>query len=133
LSQAECFLSSKLYRLENTKLFLNNQNNELKTFTYVFSIAIICTSALAQINFLKLEESQKKLTTMVDDLKINSDESQNKLTLKVDDLKVRYDVAGYTLIGTGFIFAGAGNIVKILEYFDKKLGSKRVIFKLTYV
>jgi hypothetical protein len=62
-----------------------------------------------------------QVRTDVNVLKIDT----NMMKTELNDLKFRFDAFG---IGGAFslaIFAGSGNIVKVLEYFDKQKNSSR--------
>jgi hypothetical protein len=66
------------------------------------------------VSVLKTDTNMMK--TELNDLKIDT----NMMKTELNDLKFRFDAFG---IGGAFslaIFAGSGNIVKVLEYFDSK-------------
>jgi outer membrane murein-binding lipoprotein Lpp len=73
----------------------------------------------SDVNVLKSDVNVLKSDVNV--LKIDT----NMMKTELNDLKFRFDAFG---IGGAFslaIFAGSGNIVKVLEYFDKQKNSSR--------
>ena len=59
-----------------------------------------------------MKESKAQVSAVMSDV--------NGLKEKFDVIKLRFDVSVFAFAGSYTILAGAGNIVKVLEYLDMK-------------
>ena len=80
--------------------------------------SIFGSTAFISNQFHQLDSKVDALSTM----QAKQNDKVEQLGKKINDLSFRFDAAaigGALFIAT---FAGAGNIIKVLEYFDKKIG-----------
>ena len=102
------------------------------TEIYKFFFLLLISSGL---NFVVMNKNLEPLVNTVNnigknqvelDLKISAvGKNQVELASKQSELDLKISAAGFGLAGSLALFAGAGNIVKILEYLDKKSDTQK--------
>jgi hypothetical protein len=88
------------------------------TEIYKFFFLLLISSGL---NFVIMNKNLEPLVNTVN----NIGKNQVELANKQSELDLKISAAGFGLAGSLALFAGAGNIVKILEYWDKKSDTQK--------
>ena len=120
---ANCF---SIYRNTNKRLqsvvemSLEEPSSSLSSSTEIskFFFLLLISSGL---NFVIMNKNLEPLVNTVN----NIGKNQVELANKQSELDLKISAAGFGLAGSLALFAGAGNIVKILEYWDKKSDTQK--------
>ena len=130
-SKTYCFLQLQNRYLKGSKrgvklsvLSSNSPPNDAENSFMNIDISTIISTVLGGIILYQITEVRTDVNVLKSDVNVLKSDT-NLMKTELNDLKFRFDAFG---IGGAFslaIFAGSGNIVKVLEYFDKQKNSSR--------
>jgi len=137
-SKTYCFLQLQNRYLKGSKrgvklsvLSSNSPPNDAENSFMNIDISTIISTVLGGIILYQITEVRTDVNVLKSDVNVLKSDvnvlksDTNLMKTELNDLKFRFDAFG---IGGAFslaIFAGSGNIVKVLEYFDKQKNSSR--------